>query len=188
MRAWAERLCRLGSVTRFDYPYMLAGKRRPSPHAELVEAHRRALESVREHEAGPVVLIGKSMGSRIGCHVATTERVTALVCFGFPLRAQGSGKMRDEVLLALRTPVLFVQGTRDPLCPLELLAEVRARMTAENALHVVEGGDHSLEVRKRELALHGSSQARVDDEILTRIEQFLAPRGNGRSVQNSGPS
>src|SRR5205823_6277167 len=96
----------------------------------------------------PLVLVGKSMGSRIGCHVATTDRASALVCLGYPLRAQGSGKIRDEVLLALKTPILFVQGTRDPLCPLELLSEVRERMTAENALHVVEGGDHSLLVTK----------------------------------------
>ena len=34
---------------------------------------------------GPVVLIGKSMGSRIGCHLALEEDVAALVCLGYPL-------------------------------------------------------------------------------------------------------
>ena len=36
-------------------------------------------------------------------------------------------KLRDEVLLALKTPILFAQGTRDPLCPLHLLENVRAK-------------------------------------------------------------
>ena len=37
-------------------------------------------------------------------------------------------KLRDQVLLSLGTPMLFVQGTRDKLCPLDLLADgARAR-------------------------------------------------------------
>lgn len=188
MRAWAERLSRLGSITSFDYPYMLTGKRRPDPQPALIEAHRRALQSLRERESGPLVLIGKSMGSRIGCHVATLEPVSALVCFGYPLRAAGSGKLRDEVLLALQTPILFIQGTRDPLCPLDLLAKVRERMSAENDLCVVEGGDHSLVVSKGALRQSGSSQIRIDEEILTRIEKFLASRSNAPAVPDSDPS
>ena len=62
------------------------------------------------------------------------------------------GQLRDEVLVALRTPVLFVQGSRDALCPLAELEAVRARMSARTALHVVEGGNHSLEVGVRALA------------------------------------
>ena len=54
--------------------------------------------------------------------------------------------MRDQVLLALRTPILFVQGTRDPLCPLDKLAAVRNAMTCDRDLHVVESGDHSLKI------------------------------------------
>ena len=60
-------------------------------------------------------------------------------------------KLRDEALLALSTPILFAQGTKDRLCPLDLLADVRRRMTAPNALHIVEGGDHSLLVAKTAL-------------------------------------
>ncbi len=79
-----------------------------------------------------MVLAGKSMGSRMGCHVSLEEPVVCLVCFGYPLRAAGSGKLRDAVLLELSTPILFVQGTRDELCPLDDLEKVRARMNAAN--------------------------------------------------------
>jgi hypothetical protein len=108
------------------------------------------------------------MGSRIGCYASLLELVDALVCFGYPLQAAGTGKLRDAVLLELRTPVLFVQGTKDKLCPLPLLESVRARMSVRNELHVVEGGDHSLRISKR------LPQEPVDVAILGAVRRFLA--------------
>src|SRR5205085_12358164 len=93
--------------------------------------------------------------------------------FGYPLLPAGGGKPRDEVLLALRTPVLFVQGTRDDLCPLAQLAAVRARMTARSELHVVEGGDHSLELLKRQANAAGTSQEASDAAVLEAVERFV---------------
>ena len=81
--------------------------------------------------------------------------------------------MRDEVLRALATPILFVQGTRDPLCPLDLLEGVRAEMKAPNILHVVAGGDHSLGVGKRRLQADGETQEEVDRRILEAIARFV---------------
>src|SRR5208337_4296274 len=141
MRAFAGVLAQLGPVRPFDYPYMREGKKRPDPLPRLVEAHRLALAALRSAHAGPIVLVGKSMGGRVGCHVALVEPVAAVVCLGYPLCGGGDpSKLRDEVLLALTTPALFVQGTRDKLCPLDLLEAVRRRMTAPSELHVVEGG------------------------------------------------
>ncbi len=175
MEHWAELLARLGPVRRFDYDYLRAGSRRPDRPPQLLAAHRAALAEARAGHDGPVVLAGKSMGGRIGCHLALEETVSALICFGYPLCGGGDpAKLRDQVLRDLRTPVLFLQGTRDPLCPLALLAEVRAQMTAPNELHEVEGGDHSLLVRKRDLAARAETQATVDARILQAIEQFLA--------------
>ena len=96
-----------------------------------------------------------------------------LVCFGYPLRAAGSGKLRDAVLLSLSTPILFVQGTRDELCPLDDLEKVRNRMTAPNELLVVEGGDHSLAITARSLKEQGTTRAEVDARILSTIERFV---------------
>src|SRR5919108_5297231 len=86
MVAWARRLETLGDVISFDYPYMRAGRKSPDKQPALIEAHREALKGARERIAraggglGPLVLIGKSMGSRIGCHVAVLEPVDCLVC------------------------------------------------------------------------------------------------------------
>jgi len=172
MQRWAKRLSALGRVVTFDYDYMREGRKRPDPPHVLIEAHRGALSKNRGSEE-PVFLIGKSMGGRIGCHVSLTEKVNGLICLGYPLCGGGDrSKLRDKVLRDLTTRLLFIQGTRDPLCPLDLLEEVRGGMTAPNQLHIVEGGDHSLIVRKGDLKLMKKTQEDIDDEIFNKIVDF----------------
>jgi uncharacterized protein len=176
MQEWRERLEMIGRAVVFDYPYMLENRKRPDPLTQLIAAHRAALaEAKKELKSNiSVFLVGKSMGGRIGCHVALGEVVNGLVCLGYPLCAMGDrSKLRDEVLYALKTPILFVQGTRDLLCPLDLLERVRTRMKAPNLLHIVEGGDHSLRVTKRQLRGAGETQADVDLRILEKIREFV---------------
>jgi hypothetical protein len=54
---------------------------------------------------------------------------------------------------------------------------VRPQMTAPNDLFVVDGGDHSLEVRKRAAAAAGSTQDGWDSQMLAAIESFLRVQG-----------
>lgn len=173
MQRWKQRLTQIGDVETFDYDYMRESRKRPDRLPQLVAAHRRALTEVRMKTSGPIILIGKSMGGRIGCHVALEEKVTGIVCLGYPLCGGGDrSKLRDQVLRDLRTPILFVQGTRDSLCPLDLLESARSEMTAQNFLHVVEGGDHSLLVRKKNLG--NETQEDVDQRIAKAISDFVA--------------
>src|SRR5947208_4200675 len=151
MQNWKRRLSEIGDVETFDYAYMRENRKRPDPLPKLIAAHREALSDARKrHPAESTILIGKSMGGRIGCHLSLEEKVTGLICLGYPLCGGGGrANLRDQILQQLRTPLLFVQGTRDALCPLDLLEEVRNKMQAPNRLYVVEGGDHSLTVAKR---------------------------------------
>ena len=174
VRTFARMLGTIGLVQPFDYPYALEGRSRPDPLPKLIVAHRAALAQLRVKHDGPIVLAGKSMGGRVGCHVALVDPVAAVICFGYPLCAAGDrSKLRDQVLLELETPTMFAQGTRDPLCPLDLLEGVRERMRAPSMLYVVEGGDHSLMVAKTALKALGSSQEQMDDGVLTAIARFL---------------
>ena len=155
-------------------------RKRPDPLPVLIVAHRRALAQSGREPNEAVFLIGKSMGGRIGCHVALEEKVTGVICLGYPLCGAGDRtKMRDQVLRQLRTPILFVQGTRDPLCPLDLLETLRAGMTAPNRLHTVPGGDHSLIVAKRHLAATGENQPDIDRQILKAVAAFVGQLPNG---------
>src|SRR5438046_9670400 len=174
MQNWKVRLSEIGDVETFDYDYMRDGRKRPDPLPKLIAAHRKVLSQARaRHPVSSTILIGTSMGGRIGCQVSLEEKVDGLVCLGYPLCAMGDvTKLRDEILRALKTPVLFVQGTRDALCPLDLLERVRGTMIARNFLHVVEGGDHSLIVPKRQLEASGQTQADVDQGISEEIAPF----------------
>lgn len=176
MQGWKRRLQELGDFETFDYDYMREGRGRPDRLPQLLAAHRAALAEARTNRGTDplTILIGKSMGGRIGCHLALEEKVHGVICLGYPLCAMGDrSNLRDEVLLALRTPILFVQGTRDALCPVDLLAEVRSKMSAPNSLHLVEEGDHSLGVTKRQLKAANETQAEVDRRILEAIASFV---------------
>ncbi len=50
-------------------------------------------------------------------------------------------------------------------------------MKAPTFLHVVEGGDHSLLVSKRQLAATGETQEEVDQRILEAIAKFVTVTG-----------
>ena len=179
MQAWSERLRVAGRVHTFDYDYMVQavtqGRRKPPDRLpKLLARHRLAVDEALGGQPGPVVLAGKSMGSRVGCHLSTEDdRVAAVVCFGFPLVSM-SGKLRDEALLALRCPTLLVQGSRDRLCPLDRLEPVVEAMTADVTVHVVQGGDHSLQVRKRDLKAAGQTQDAVDEQAAEVVLAWLA--------------
>ena len=176
MQGWKKRLSEIGEVETFDYDYMREGRKRPDPLPQLIAAHRKALNRARErYRPERTILVGKSMGGRVGCHVSLEEKVDRLICLGYPLCAMSDrAKLRDQVLRALNTPVLFIQGSRDPLCPLDLLERVRAEMKAPNFLHLVETGDHSLRVSKRQLQGSNQTQEDVDLRVFQSIAEFIA--------------
>ncbi len=176
MQSWKKILSEIGEVGTFDYDYMREGRKRPDPLPQLIAAHREALNRARErYRPERTILVGKSMGGRIGCHVSLEEELDGLICLGYPLCAMGDrAKLRDQVLRALTTPILFVQGSRDSLCPLDLLERVRAEMKAPNFLHVVENGDHSLRVSKRQLQGSNQTQEDVDQRVFQSIAEFIA--------------
>ena len=175
MQNWKRRLSEIGDVETLDYGYMREGRKRPDPLPKLIAVHREALNGARKrHPAKSTILIGKSMGGRVGCHLSLEEKVDGLVCLGYPLCAMGDRtKLRDEVLRGLNTPILFVQGSRDPLCPLDLLERARAEMKTENVLHIVDGGEHSLRVLKRQVQASGQTQEDIDQQILKAIVGFV---------------
>jgi len=181
MQAWAARLREIGPVRTFMYPYRANGRKAPDKLPVLVEAHRAEVRAARAQHGDPVVLVGKSMGSRVACHVAGAgaggapedrPAVAAVVAFGYPLRSP-SGALRDQVLLDLPVPILFVQGTKDPLCPLDTLENVRERMRSRNELVVVPGGDHSLMVGVRALQGAGITQDGLDASLLGAVRDFV---------------
>eukprot|EP00850_Spirogloea_muscicola_P000759 SM000003S11004 [mRNA] locus=s3:254568:255407:- [translate_table: standard] len=115
------------------------------------------------------------MGSRVGCMVAADAGagIAAVVCLGYPLKGM-NGVLRDTTLLDVKFPTLFVQGSKDGMCPLDKLQEVRTKMVIVNELRTVDGGDHSLKVGAKQLKAAGETQASLERKVAKDIADFLA--------------
>lgn len=70
-----------------------------------------------------MVLIGKGVGGRVACEVASLISVTAIICLGFPLLGL-NGALPDDPLFKIRSPVLFVIGSKAYATPLALMEKV----------------------------------------------------------------
>jgi hypothetical protein len=160
-------------VERIDFPYRLAGRRRPDAPRVLIEtvcSSARALAAragpspargagapaaAVATDTGSLLLGGRSMGGRI-CSMAVAEGLGAagLVLVSYPLHPPGRpDKLRTEHLPLLKVPCLFVSGTHDAFASPSELEEATA-VIGGPVTHVwLEGGDHSLRRRDDEAAL-----------------------------------
>ncbi len=140
------------SAMRFNFPFTEEGRRAPDRPPVLMESWRAALEEAGRRAPGlPLVASGKSLGGRMASMLAAEEGGAfpgrALVFFGYPLHAPGrQERLRDAHLPDVGVPMLFIQGTADPLARFDLIEDVVRRL-AQARLHRVEGGDHSFRVR-----------------------------------------
>jgi uncharacterized protein len=155
-------------VWRFNFLYQQRGRKSPDRAPVLEETYRSVIDEIRGRGAATVVAGGKSMGGRIASQVAATGApVDGLVFHGYPLHPPGRpDRMRDAHLHDVTIPMLFVEGTRDPFCPLETLEKVRADLSAPTDLVVIDGGDHSFRVPK--------SSGRSTKEALETVVQATA--------------
>ena len=139
-------------VMRFNFPYMIKraqdGKKRPPDRApKLLDGYA---ELIKELDT-PCVIGGKSMGGRIASMLANGSDVPAQVqgciALGYPFHPPGkSDNLRTEHLLALKTPTLIVQGTRDAMGTKEEVSGYGLDKTLE--LVWLEDGNHDLKPRK----------------------------------------
>jgi predicted alpha/beta-hydrolase family hydrolase len=147
---------RLGLVVeRIDFPYRLAGRRRPDPPRVLMETVCSAAEALaaRTAERGGVILGGRSMGGRIcSMVVAAGMPAAGLVLVSYPLHPPGQpAKRRTEHFPFLHVPCLFVSGRRDSFASVSELESATASIDGP-VTHVWVEGDHGLKGRDAEVA------------------------------------
>jgi len=168
-----ERLGERGLlVVRFDYPYIAEGRRAPDRLDILVAAHRAVLAALDPQR--PVILAGKSMGGRVGSHIADVGAV-GLAFLGYPLVPPGGDTPRDTSHLGLlKAPMLFIQGERDRLAPLMHLRPIIGGL-ADARLVVVPDADHSFRVPKRA----GVTEGEMLDLISGLVADWIADQAPG---------
>lgn len=165
------------SVLRFNFLYMAAGRRAPDRTPVLLDTWRAAIDNLARLGAGlPMIMGGKSMGGRMASMLAAEEGAAfsgaALVFLGYPLHPAGKPQqLRDAHLPKIRVPMLFIQGTRDPLAATELMEEVVRRLAPLARLRVVADADHSFHVRgvKRPDREIGRELGRIAAEFVREV-------------------
>jgi predicted alpha/beta-hydrolase family hydrolase len=172
METVATGLCNRGIATlRYQFPYMEKGSKRPDAPAVAHAAVRAAVNEAARWCAGlPLIAGGKSFGGRMTSQaqaIAPLPGVRGLAFLGFPLHPAGKPSLaRAAHLSDIKTPMLFLQGTRDALAELRLLEPVVKGLGGVASLHVVQEADHSFHVPAR--------SGRNDREVMNEVLDALA--------------
>jgi predicted alpha/beta-hydrolase family hydrolase len=162
----ADTFCAAGySVLRCDMAFRLHkpfGPPSPATSGNDRASLREAVAAMRKMVIGPVTLGGQSYGGRQSTMLAAEEPglVEALLLLSYPLHAPGKpGQPRTAHFPNLRTPALFVHGTKDPFGTIEELTEALKMIPAKTELITVEGAGHDLKRGKFDLQALVAAQA-----------------------------
>jgi predicted alpha/beta-hydrolase family hydrolase len=139
------------TVLRCDLPFRQARPKGPPSPAGAARDRaglRRAVELMRARCPGRVLLGGASYGGRQATLLVAEQPrlVDGLLLLAYPLHAPGRPEApRTEHFPRIRTPALFVHGTRDPFGTVAELDAARAALGAPSALLRVEDAGHDLD-------------------------------------------
>ena len=156
-------------VVRFNFGYREKGSRRIDPMPVLKQ---RFSTVASEHRRNLLIIGGRSMGGRVASLLAADGfPCSGLLLAAYPLHPAGKPAMlRDAHFSRIRVPLLFICGTRDPLCQSDLMETSLEKLQAPWEMHWLEGADHSFRVLKSA----GRTDGEVDAEVGDVAERWLA--------------
>jgi len=137
-------------VIRYDLPFRQDrpnGPPRPGDAARDREGLHEQILKLREKHHGEVWLGGHSYGGRQSSMLAaeTPGLVDRLLLLSYPLHPpRKPEQLRTAHFPKLRTPVLFVHGSRDPFGSIEEVKSAIALIPALAQLLEIEGAGHDL--------------------------------------------
>jgi len=172
MEQIAAGLYRRGIATlRYQFPFMEKGSKRPDQPTIAHAAVRAAVAEARKRCRGiSVIAGGKSFGGRMTSQaqaISPLDGVEGLAFLGFPLHPSGKPSIvRAEHLSAIRIPMLFIQGTRDKLAEIALLASVTKSLGRRATVHLIDHADHAFHVPAR--------SGRTDSDVVSEIAEAFA--------------
>ncbi len=137
-------------VLRFDMAFRQRrrfGPPSPATAAQDRDSLRQAVAEMRQRVDGPVVLGGHSYGGRQATMLAAEEPsvADALLLLSYPLHPPNKpDQLRIAHFPALRTPALFVHGTKDPFGTIAEIRAAIATIPAKTELLALDGLGHDL--------------------------------------------
>jgi uncharacterized protein len=149
--ALADELASTGiSVLRCDLPYRQRrpyGPPSPTNAKEDQEGLRRAVALMKDRFTGRAFLGGSSYGGRQASLLVASDSdlVEGLVLLSYPLHPPGKPtQLRTAHFPGLRTPTLFVSGTKDSFGTIAELRTAIKTIAARTELVPIDGGAHGL--------------------------------------------
>jgi len=157
--ALSEAFCGHGyTVLRCDLPFRQSrptGPPFPGQADRDRAGLRNAVEAMRKQVTEKIFLGGHSYGGRqstILC-AAEPDLVSGLLLLSYPLHPPRKPyQLRTQHLPSLRTPSLFVQGTRDPFGSIDEIKKALQLIPARHELMEVENVGHDLGFKGRQQA------------------------------------
>jgi len=183
MVEFARALSTLGlDLITFNFPYTEQHRRIPDRGPVLEACYRAVIETARTKIASAAQFLfigGKSMGGRIATQVAAADPalpLAGLVLLGYPLHPPGRpAQRRDQHLPAIGRPMLFIQGERDAFgTPAELQPIVNS-LRPSPALRVVDGGDHSFKLPRKDPTAQTGVFANIQQDIVKWVCGVVSP-------------
>ncbi len=166
-------------VMTFDFLYTHNHRRLPDRTPALEACYTAAVHAARmeiDTARRALFIGGKSMGGRIATQIAAADPdlpIAGLVLLGYPLHPPGRPEQRrDRHLPALRRPMLIVQGSRDAFGTPDELRPIVESLGPACTLHVIDGGDHSFKLSKRNPA----AQAAVQEDVVSTVLGWVRRR------------
>ena len=138
------------TVLRCDLPYRQSrsfGPPGPGDAARDRAGLKNAVAAIKRILGGSVYLGGHSYGGRQSSMLCAEEPnlVPALLLLSYPLHPpRKPEQQRTQHLPDLRTPALFVHGTRDPFGSIAEMTQALKMIPAKTRLLPVEGAGHDL--------------------------------------------
>lgn len=152
----AQLLAEEGIATlRFNFPFMENKKGRPDTPAVAHQTIGAAMLKAQKLFPGlPLFVGGKSFGGRMTSQYMAanpTDAVKGIIFYGFPLHAPGKPSIeRGEHLKDVRSPMLFLQGSRDEFATWKLIAKVCSSLPLAELIKI-EGANHGFKAGKQDI-------------------------------------
>ncbi len=151
LTALADAFCAAGfTVLRCDLPYRQSRSYGPPGPGDATRDRAgliNALAALKQIASGRIFLGGHSYGGRQSSMLCAEapDLVAGLLLLSYPLHPpRKPEQQRTQHLPDLRTPSLFVHGTRDPFGTIAELEQALKMIPAKTKLLVVEGAGHDL--------------------------------------------
>ena len=152
----SQSLSEAGIATmRFNFPFTENKKGRPDTPAVAHQTIEAAiLKAQKLFPKLPLFVAGKSFGGRMTSQCLAAhpdDAIRGIIFYGFPLHAPGKPSIeRAEHLKDVRSPMLFLQGSRDEFATWKLIEKVTSSLPLAELIKI-EGANHGFKAGKQDI-------------------------------------